>query len=126
MSYTNDAVATMAGTCNMIFAEEKPGKLPKRWFQLACDLLCSWCFMTIHGIVTMSQALIYAVALNGSRNSLLALLIASQFMEVKGIVYKQFDANKLHSMALMVRFHICGSLSHLAISPLVIFFSKFK
>lgn len=96
-----DTIAAVAGTCNMLCDVRSADKATKRCVQLGCDLFIAWLVMTLHGVVIMCQGLIYAVALNGSRNALVALLIACQFMEVKGIVYKKFDEGKLFHMALL-------------------------
>lgn len=49
------------------------------------------------------QAMVFAVTMNSKRNALLALMIATNFVELKGQVYKRTDTNKLWALACQVR-----------------------
>jgi hypothetical protein len=104
-----DAISSIAGTCTLLRAAHSPSKRLRRTLQLAADALVASALITLNGVTVMCQAIIYSVALNGGRNSLVALLIATQFMEIKGIVYKRFDERKLLDMAHMVRFGSWGA-----------------
>ena len=59
------------------------------------------------------QGLVLAVALNSNRNGLLALLIASYFAEIKSVVFKRWDVERIRSLAWQVRpapsrpWHMC-------------------
>jgi hypothetical protein len=43
-----------------------------------------------------------AVALNSKRNGLLALLIANNFVEIKGAVFKRWDVPRIWGLVCMV------------------------
>jgi hypothetical protein len=43
-----------------------------------------------------------AVALNSSRNGLLALLIANNFVEIKSTVFKKWDSTRIWSLVCQV------------------------
>jgi hypothetical protein len=49
------------------------------------------------------QAMVFAVTMNSKANALLALMIATNFVELKGQVYKRTDTNKLWTLACQVR-----------------------
>jgi hypothetical protein len=46
--------------------------------------------------------MVFAVTMNSKRNALLALMIATNFVELKGQVYKRTDTNKLWGLACQV------------------------
>jgi hypothetical protein len=46
--------------------------------------------------------MVFAVTMNSKRNALLALMIATNFVELKGQVYKRTDTNKLWALACQV------------------------
>jgi hypothetical protein len=71
--------------------------------QLASDLLVAYAMITLHGAVLMCQAMVFAVAMNSKRHALLALLIASNFVEIKGTVNKRTDTTKLWTLVCLVR-----------------------
>jgi hypothetical protein len=48
------------------------------------------------------QAMVFAVTMNSKANALLALMIATNFVELKGQVYKRTDTNKLWTLACQV------------------------
>jgi len=73
--------------------------------RLFSDAVISWLLISLSGVTMMCQAIIYSVVLNSGQNSIVALLIATKLLEVKGIVYKRYDERKLLDMARMVR---CG------------------
>lgn len=68
----------------------------------------------MHGTVIMCQGMAFSVAMNSKRSSaLVALLIASNFVEIKGTVMKRFDSTKLFKLAcqdVVERFHLLISL----------------
>jgi hypothetical protein len=43
------------------------------------------------------------VALNSSRNGLVALLIANNFVEIKGSVFKKWDTTRIWALVCAVR-----------------------
>jgi hypothetical protein len=75
--------------------------------QLASDLLVAYAMITLHGAVLMCQAMVFAVAMNSKRHALLALLIASNFVEIKGTVNKRTDTTKLWTLVCLVRAGCC-------------------
>jgi hypothetical protein len=70
--------------------------------QLASDMVVAFAMITLHGAVLMCQAIVFAVAMNSKRHALLALLIASNFVEIKGTVNKRTDTNKLWTLVCQV------------------------
>lgn len=57
-----------------------------------------------HGAIIMCQGMAFSVAMNSSRaNAIVALLIASNFAEIKGVVLKRFDARRLFILSCQVR-----------------------
>ena len=51
-----------------------------------------------------SQGMAFSVAMNSKRaNAIVALLIASNFAEIKGVVFKRFDARRLLILSCQVR-----------------------
>lgn len=93
----------MAGTSQLLCEATSLRTRVKRTGQLASDTVVTTLMATLHGLTVMCQAIIYAVALNGSRNGLVALLIATQFAEVKGITYRRVDERKLLYTAQQAR-----------------------
>lgn len=71
--------------------------------RILSDAVISWLLISLSGVTMMCQAIIYSVVLNSGQNSIVALLIATKLLEVKGIVYKRYDERKLLDMARMVR-----------------------
>ncbi len=52
---------------------------------------------------TCQQGMAFSVAMNSKRaNAIVALLIASNFAEIKGVVFKRFDARRLLILSCMV------------------------
>jgi hypothetical protein len=47
--------------------------------------------------------MVFAVTMNSKANALLALMIATNFVELKGQVYKRTDTNKLWTLACQVK-----------------------
>jgi hypothetical protein len=86
----------LSSTCTQ-YARRQTGPL-----HLASDVVVTFCLGLATGAVLMCQAILYAVAMNSERNALLGLLIAANFVEIKGTVYKRMDTNKLWSLACMV------------------------
>jgi len=65
--------------------------------------------MVAHAGALMCQSLVYGVAMNSKKNSLLALLIASNFTEIKGTVFKRYDPTKIFTLTcqdIVERFHL--------------------
>ena len=57
---------------------------------------------TLPTVARVLQALVLAVVLNSKRNGLLALLIANNFVEIKGAVFKRWDVPRIWSLVCMV------------------------
>lgn len=98
-----DVLEALSGTCTLV--SSGTGSV----WQLLSDFLIAACISGFHTVVLMCQALVFAVAMNSKKNALLALLIASNFVEIKGTVYKRMDTNKLWSllcMDIVERFHL--------------------
>ena len=73
----------MSSSCSVIAdSSTLSGKL-HGLLQLISDSALSWVLISLNSLTMMTQAIIYSVALNIGRNELVALMIATSFMEVK-------------------------------------------
>jgi len=71
---------------------------------LVADASMSLALVAGHGAVIMVQGMAFSVAMHSKRaNALVALLIASNFGEIKGVVLKRFDARRLFILSCQVR-----------------------
>eukprot|EP00775_Hariotina_reticulata_P010750 gene10750-10906_t len=98
-----DVLEALSSTCTL-FTRHDIGLM-----QLVWDMAVAFLIVTTHGGVLMCQAMVFAVVMNSKRNALLALMIATNFVELKGNVYKRTDTNKLWMLACMdivERFHL--------------------
>jgi Eukaryotic membrane protein family len=91
-----DVLEAVSGTCTL-FTQGRIGLMP-----LVSDVVVALMLTTAHGAVLMCQAMVFAVSMNSKANALLALLIAANFVELKGQVYKRTDTNKLWTLACQV------------------------
>ena len=102
-----DVLEALSGTCTL-YSRRRIGAA-----QLAADALLAFLLVVGHAAVLMCEAILFSVAMNSSRQTLLALLIAANFVELKGQVYKRTDTTKLWALACMVRvrfFRACVGL----------------
>lgn len=103
-----DVLEALSGTCTL-YSRRRIGA-----FQLASDAAIALLLVTAHAAVLMCEAILFSVAMNSARHALLALLIAANFVELKGQVYKRTDTSKLWALACMdivERFHLLVVLS---------------
>eukprot|EP01025_Chloroclados_australasicus_P036142 TRINITY_DN3678_c1_g1_i12.p2 TRINITY_DN3678_c1_g1~~TRINITY_DN3678_c1_g1_i12.p2 ORF type:complete len:399 (-),score=40.17 TRINITY_DN3678_c1_g1_i12:995-2110(-) len=98
-NFAKDTLEALSGTCTLLVMNS--GKRSKRIFQLIMDTCLVILFVTLHGTVIMSQGLLFIVTLTSSHNMLIALLIASNFYEIKGTVFKKWNETRLEQMAIM-------------------------
>ncbi|GIL45560.1 hypothetical protein Vafri_2760 [Volvox africanus] len=114
-NFGNDVLEALSGTCTQWLA----GK--KRLWQLASDALVAGVIVTLHALTLMCQALIVAVALNSSRNGLVALLIANNFVEIKSTVFKKWDSTRIWALVCadaVERFHLLVVLSFVVVEEM--------
>ena len=78
-----DAVASMSSSCSAIADSANASEKMHALFQLLSDSTLSWLLISLNSLTMMTQAIIYSVALNSGKNELVALMIATSFMEVK-------------------------------------------
>eukprot|EP00887_Chlorella_sp_A99_P006432 scaffold3.g6432.t1 len=106
-SFGVDVLEALAASCTATCAGG-----PRRWralVALASDACVAGVLMLVHGTALMAQAMVFGVAMNSKKNTLVALLIAANFAEIKGTVLKRFDASKLFVLAcqdVVERFHL--------------------
>eukprot|EP01023_Acetabularia_acetabulum_P061364 TRINITY_DN7411_c0_g1_i1.p1 TRINITY_DN7411_c0_g1~~TRINITY_DN7411_c0_g1_i1.p1 ORF type:complete len:631 (+),score=53.55 TRINITY_DN7411_c0_g1_i1:43-1935(+) len=98
-NFAKDTVEALSGTCTLLVINKE--KRLKRTFQLIMDTILVILFVTLHAATLMSQGLLFIVTLTSSHNMLIALLIASNFYEIKGTVFKKWNETRLEQMALM-------------------------
>lgn len=109
-SFGVDVLEALAASCTSLSADPSP----RNYAHVASDAIVALLLLLAHAGVLMSQALVYGVAMNSKKNTLLALLIASNFTEIKGTVLKRFDTTKLFVLAcqdIVERFHLYIILS---------------
>ncbi|KAL6748114.1 eukaryotic membrane protein family-domain-containing protein [Haematococcus lacustris] len=90
-----DVLEALSGTCTQWVAGRK------RWHHLAADSLVAFAITTLHAVTLMCQGLVLAVALNSKRNGLMALLIANNFVEIKGAVFKRWDIPRIWGLVCL-------------------------
>ncbi|KAL4458618.1 hypothetical protein ABPG75_013483 [Micractinium tetrahymenae] len=104
-SFGVDVLEALAASCTQLAAGWSRGAA----FALATDVVVASLLLALHGATLMSQAMVFGVAMNSKKNTLVALLIAANFTEIKGTVLKRFDTSKLFSLAcqdVVERFHL--------------------
>lgn len=100
--YAVDSVASIACSCNSLYEADSANHRGNLSLRILSDAVISWLLISLSGLIMMCQAIMYSVVLNSGQNSIVALLIATKLLEVKGIVYKRYDERKLLDMARMV------------------------
>lgn len=107
-----DVLEALGATCTLVARGQAP------WAQLLADALVAQLLVAGHACVLMCQGVTYAVAMTSRRaNALLALLIAANFVEVKGVVHKRYDTRKLWTLAaadIVERYHLAVVLLFVA------------
>jgi hypothetical protein len=106
-SFLVDVLEALAASCTAFAAQPRWSTLHA--YNVICDAAVALALLTAHGATLMAQALVFGVAMNSQKNTLLALLIASNFTEIKGTVMKRFDPTKifvLSSQDVVERFHL--------------------
>jgi len=106
-SFLVDVLEALAASCTAFAAQSRWSTLHA--YNVMCDAAVALALLTAHGATLMAQALVFGVAMNSQKNTLLALLIASNFTEIKGTVMKRFDPTKifvLSSQDVVERFHL--------------------
>ncbi|GFR40182.1 hypothetical protein Agub_g740, partial [Astrephomene gubernaculifera] len=114
-NFGNDVLAALSGTCTQVLAGRKPVG------HLAADAAVAAVIVTLHALTLMCQALIVAVALNSSRNGLVALLIANNFVEIKSTVFKKWDSTRIWALVCadaVERFHLLVVLSFVVVEEM--------
>ena len=114
-SFAVDVLEALAASCTTLAADQKT--MHGRWQAAAnvlSDFVVSLFLLLAHGSVLMAQALVFGVAMNSQKNTFIALLIASNFTEIKGTVFKRFDPVKLFTLTrqdIVERFHMVVALT---------------
>lgn len=106
-SFLVDVLEALAASCTAFAAQ--PHWSTSHAFNVMSDAAVALALLTAHGATLMAQALVFGVAMNSQKNTLLALLIASNFTEIKGTVMKRFDPTKIFVLAsqdVVERFHL--------------------
>ncbi|KAI3435954.1 hypothetical protein D9Q98_002012 [Chlorella vulgaris] len=116
-SFGVDVLEALAASCTQLAA----GWDRRAAYNVACDVLVASLLLSLHGATLMSQAMVFGVAMNSKKNTLVALLIAANFTEIKGTVLKRFDATKLYSLAcqdVVERFHLLLVLAFVVVEEM--------
>ncbi|CAL8469052.1 g8593 [Coccomyxa elongata] len=110
-AFVVDALEALSGTCGLYLSTSG-----RRWHlvQLGADMAVTLALVLFHSVVLICQFMTFSVAMNSKRsNAIIALLIASNFVEIKGTVFKRFDPSKLFVLVgqdVTERFHLLLSL----------------
>jgi hypothetical protein len=94
-----------------------PASAPLAAAQLSLDFALLGASVLAHSLVLLTQAITLNVAVNSHNNALLALLISSNFAEMKGYVFKRMDAAKVGQLACqdaVERVHLAACLAFVA------------
>lgn len=105
-----DVLEALAGSCTR-FASSADRLAAAR---LTSDVAVTLCLLLVHCGVLLGQAMTLSVALNGKRSTLVGLMIAANFGELKGTVFKRFDTTKLYNLTcqdVVERFHLFAVLA---------------
>jgi hypothetical protein len=81
-SFSIDLLVALAASCTHVVGAGRGS-----WhgvMNLVTDAGMATVLVVAHGAALMSQALVFSVAMNSRKNTLIALLIASNFTEIKG------------------------------------------
>jgi hypothetical protein len=108
-SFGVDALEALAASCTALAgaAAGPPARAAGR--AAARDAALAAALLLAHGGVVLCQALVFGVAMSSRKNTLLPLLIASNFAEIKSTVLKRFDSARLFALAkqdAVERFHL--------------------
>jgi hypothetical protein len=108
-SFGVDALEALAASCTALAgaAAGPPTRAAAR--AAARDAALAAALLLAHGGVVLCQALVFGVAMSSRKNTLLPLLIASNFAEIKSTVLKRFDSARLFALAkqdAVERFHL--------------------
>eukprot|EP00884_Botryococcus_braunii_P003394 jgi/Botrbrau1/13055/Bobra.0187s0017.1 len=111
LSFIVDSLEALSGTCTLYVSEEKSWQGVR---QVVADWVVSATLIIVHALVIMCQGMTFSVAMNSKRGSaLVALLIASSFVEIKVGVFKRYDTRALFNLTCqdaIERFHMCLAL----------------
>ncbi len=117
-SFGIDVLEALAASCTTL--STNPTMRNAR--HVVADAMVALMLLMAHAGALMCQALVYGVAMNSKKNSLLALLIASNFTEIKGTVFKRFDPTKIFTLTcqdIVERFHLYVIMSFVLVEESV-------
>lgn len=81
-SFGVDVLEALAASCTTLATA--PQWTPRAALNVASDATVTFALLVTHGLALMAQALVFGVAMNSQKHTLLALLIAANFTEIKG------------------------------------------
>ena len=117
-SFGVDVLEALAASCTTL----STSPTAKNVRHVVSDAMVALLLMVAHAGALMCQALVYGVAMNSKKNSLLALLIASNFTEIKGTVFKRYDPMKIFTLTcqdIVERFHLYVIISFVLVEESV-------
>ena len=119
-SFGKDSLEALAASCTTL--ADASMYTMKNVCNVISDTVVCTLLILAHGIVLMTQAMVFGVAMNSKKNTLIALLIAANFGEIKGSVLKRFDATRLYTLAcqdVVERFHLIAVLLFVVVEEMV-------
>ena len=118
-SFLVDVLEALAASCTAAAAQPRWSSV--HVMNVASDAAVALALILAHGTSLMAQALVFGIAMNSQKKTLLALLIASNFTEIKGTVLKRFDPTKLFILVaqdVVERFHLFIVLAFVLVEEL--------
>lgn len=80
-SFGVDVLEALAASCTLVSSAPNT----RNYINVLSDATVALLLLLAHAAVLMAQSLVYGVAMNSQKNTLVALLIASNFTEIKGM-----------------------------------------
>ena len=117
-SFGIDVLEALAASCTTL----STNPTARNAGHVVADAMVALMLLLAHAGALMCQALVYGVAMNSKKNSLLALLIASNFTEIKGTVFKRYDSTKIFTLTcqdIVERFHLYVIMSFVLVEESV-------
>jgi len=111
-SFGVDTLEALSATCTLYTTGDHQRGRARH---LAADTAVAALLVSAHAVILMCQGMAFSVAMNSKRaNAMVALLIASNFAEIKGVVLKRFDPRRLLILSyqdIVERFHLLIALA---------------
>lgn len=92
----------------LLFTVTEAKKRKREWFHIVLFFLLAVLYIFSHATLVLFQATTLNVAFNSHNKALLTIMLANNFVEIKGTVFKKYDKNNLFQIScadVRERFH---------------------